>query len=229
MFGDSINTDHIAPVGFIKTDSAAGQFLSARGVAPKDFNSYGTRRASPEIVARSFLANHTLQNRMVDGTIGSVTRLLPGGEIVRIFDAVEAYAEQGVGLVVLAGRNYGGGSSRDTAAKAPYLAGVRVVIAQSFERIHRSNLVNMGIVPLEFADGQTIDALGLLNAVSFNISPIPSHFSPNMTAQASALLSDGSSVTFETAIRIATATELKTVSSGGILAEMVAEWAPRTH
>ena len=226
MFGDSINTDHIAPVGFIKIDSAAGRFLSESGVAPKDFNSYGTRRASPEIVARSFFANHTLQNRMADGTTGSVTRLLPGGEIVGIFEAVETYAKQGAGLVVLAGRNYGGGSSRDTAAKASYLAGVQVVIAQSFERIHRSNLVNMGIVPLQFADGQTIDSLGLLDAVRFDIARLPSRFSPNMTARVSALLCDGSSVTFDTAMRIATATELTTVSSGGILAEMAAGWAP---
>ena len=229
MFGDAINTDHISPVGFIKSDSAAGQFLSARGVAPKDFNSYGTRRASPEIVARSFLANHTLQNRMVRGLTGSVTRLLPGGEVVPIFDAVEAYAAQGLGLVVLAGQNYGSGSSRDTAAKAAYLAGVQIVIAQSFERIHRSNLVNMGIVPLEFVDGQTIDSLRLLDAVSFDISALPSHFAPKMAALVSASLSGGSVVTFETSVRIATESELKTLSNGGILAEIISEWTPQAH
>jgi len=223
MFGDAINTDHIAPVGFIKADSAAGRFLSAQRVAPKDFNSYGTRRASPEIVARSFFANHTLQNRVVEAKNGSVTRLLPGGDVVPIFDAVEAYAKERVGLVVVAGRNYGSGSSRDTAAKASYLAGVKAVIAQSFERIHRSNLVNMGIIPLEFTDGQSIDSLGLLGAVSFDISALSSKFAPNMTALVAAWLRDGKKVTFETIVRIATASELKSALAGGILTEMVAE------
>ena len=227
MFGDSINTDHIAPVGFIKTDSAAGRFLLAQGVAPKDFNSYGTRRASPEIVARSFLANHTLRNRMVEATNGSVTQLLPGGNVVPIFDAVEAYAKERVGLVVVAGRNYGSGSSRDTAAKASYLAGVKAVIAQSFERIHRSNLVNMGIIPLEFTDGQSIDSMGLLGAVSFDISALSAKFAPNMTARVAASLRDGTEITFETIVRIATASELKTALAGGILTEMVSELA--TH
>ena len=227
MFGDSINTDHIAPVGFIKTDSAAGQFLLAQGIAPKDFNSYGTRRASPEIVARSFFANHTLQNRMAEPASGSVTRLLPGGDVVPIFDAVEAYAKERVGVVVVAGRNYGSGSSRDTAAKASYLAGVKAVIAQSFERIHRSNLVNMGIIPLEFTSGQSIDSLGLLGAVSFDVAALPSEFSPHMTTIVSASLRDGSKITFETIVRIATASELETVLAGGILTEMVSELATR--
>jgi aconitate hydratase len=227
MFGDAINTDHIAPVGFIKTDSAAGQFLLAQGVAPKDFNSYGTRRANPEIVARSFFANHTLQNRMTESTSGSVTRLLPSGNVVPIFDAVEAYGKEGVGVIVIAGRNYGSGSSRDTAAKASYLAGVKAVIARSFERIHRSNLVNMGIVPLEFTQGQSIDSLGLLDAVSFDIAALPSEFSPHMTAVVTASLRGGAKMKFETTARISTASELKTILAGGILTEMVSELATR--
>lgn len=219
VLGDGINTDHIAPVGFIKAGSAAGQFLLSRGVLPKDFNSYGTRRASPEIVARSFLANHTLENRLAGEQIGSFTKLLPDGDIVPIFDAVQHYAQEGTRLVILAGRDYGSGSSRDTAAKASYLAGVKAVIAQSFERIHRSNLINMGIWPLAFYGTDTIDTLEIADAVSFSVTSLPTLFAPQKFASVSATLKDHSTKHFDVEVKIVTPGELNTLLAGGLLVE----------
>ena len=155
MLGDNITTDHISPSGYITVDSAAGKYLRSRGVKEPDFNSYGTRRGSNEIVARSTFANPRLENEMADGKEGSVTTLWPDGQAMSVFEAIEIYRSRGVGLVIIGGKNYGGGSSRDTAAKAPWLAGVKAVIAESFERIHRSNLLNMGIAPLLFSDDQS--------------------------------------------------------------------------
>ena len=189
----------------------------------KDFNSYGTRRASPEIVARSFLANHTLKNQLADGRTGSWTRLLPDGNIVPIFDAVEHYVQDGAGLVILAGRDYGSGSSRDTAAKACYLAGVKAVIAQSFERIHRSNLVNMGIWPLTFSGTASVESLGLADAVSISVGSLPTKFAPQMNVNVIAEMTGGSTKSFDVEIKIATASELKTLLAGGILAETLSE------
>ena len=222
VLGDAINTDHIAPVGFITPASAAGQFLLSRGIALKDFNSYGTRRASPEIVARSLFANHMLENRLADGRTGSFTKLLPDGEIVTIYDAVEHYAKAGIGLVILAGQEYGCGSSRDTAAKACYLAGVRAVIARSFERIHRSNLVNMGIWPLAFRAPDTIDTLGLCSAVSLSITALPTRHTPQMTAALTAVMKNGEQRTFAVDVKAATASELTTLRASGLLSETLA-------
>ena len=223
VLGDGINTDHIAPVGFITPASAAGRFLTSRGIEQRDFNSYGTRRASPEIVARSFLANHTLKNQLADGRAGSWTRLLPDGNIVPIYDAVEHYVQDGVGLVILAGRDYGSGSSRDTAAKACYLTGVKAVIAQSFERIHRSNLINMGIWPLTFSGTESVESLGLADAVSISVSSLPTKFAPQMTVSVIAEMRRGNTKGFDVEIKIATAGELKTLLAGGILAETLSE------
>ncbi len=161
VLGDSVTTDHISPAGSIKANGPAGQYLSAHGVRPTDFNSYGSRRGNHEVMVRGTFANVRLRNRLAPGTEGGVTRLLPEGEQMSIFDASVEYAKRGVPLIILAGKEYGSGSSRDWAAKGPKLLGVRAVIAESFERIHRSNLVGMGILPLQFEAGQNAESLGL--------------------------------------------------------------------
>ena len=161
VLGDSVTTDHISPAGSIKANGPAGKYLAEHGVKPADFNSYGSRRGNHEVMVRGTFANVRLRNKLAPGTEGGVTRLLPEGEPMSIFDASVKYAERGVPLVILAGKEYGSGSSRDWAAKGPNLLGVRVVIAESFERIHRSNLVGMGILPLQFEDGQNPESLGL--------------------------------------------------------------------
>ncbi|MGA2048653.1 MAG: aconitate hydratase AcnA, partial [Terracidiphilus sp.] len=161
VLGDSVTTDHISPAGNIKANGPAGKYLAEHGVKPADFNSYGSRRGNHEVMVRGTFANVRLRNKLAPGTEGGVTRLLPEGEGMSIFDASVKYAERGVPLVILAGKEYGSGSSRDWAAKGPNLLGVKAVIAESFERIHRSNLVGMGILPLQFADGQTVESLGL--------------------------------------------------------------------
>ena len=161
VLGDSVTTDHISPAGSIKANGPAGKYLTEHGVKPADFNSYGSRRGNHEVMVRGTFANVRLRNKLAPGTEGGVTRLLPEGEQMSIFDASVKYAERGVPLIILAGKEYGSGSSRDWAAKGPKLLGVRAVIAESFERIHRSNLVGMGILPLQFDDGQNAESLGL--------------------------------------------------------------------
>jgi aconitate hydratase len=161
VLGDSVTTDHISPAGAIKANGPAGEYLAAHGVKPADFNSYGSRRGNHEVMARGTFANVRLRNRLAPGTEGGLTRLLPEGEQMTIFAASQRYAERGVPLMILAGKEYGSGSSRDWAAKGPKLLGVRAVVAESFERIHRSNLVGMGILPLQFEAGQNASSLGL--------------------------------------------------------------------
>ena len=161
VLGDSVTTDHISPAGSIKANGPAGKYLADRGVKTADFNSYGSRRGNHEVMVRGTFANVRLRNKLAPGTEGGVTRLLPEGEQMSIFDASVKYAERGVPLIILAGKEYGSGSSRDWAAKGPKLLGVRAVIAESFERIHRSNLVGMGILPLQFAPGENVESLGL--------------------------------------------------------------------
>lgn len=223
VLGDGINTDHIAPVGFITPGSAAGQFLSSRGVQAKDFNSYGTRRASPEVVARSFLASHALENRLAAGRAGSFTQLIPDGNIVTIWDAVQLYAKDEIDTVILAGRDYGSGSSRDTAAKASYLARVKAVVAQSFERIHRSNLVNMGIWPFAFTAPESVDSLALLDAIGFSISSLPTTFSSRMTAKVVATMKNGGDRQFDVEVRVATSGEFRILLAGGLLPDALSE------
>ena len=161
VLGDSVTTDHISPAGSIKANGPAGKYLTENGVKPSDFNSYGSRRGNHEVMVRGTFANVRLRNKLAPGTEGGVTRLLPEGEQMSIFDASVIYAERKTPLVVLAGKEYGSGSSRDWAAKGPKLLGIRAVIAESYERIHRSNLVGMGILPLQFAEGQNVESLGL--------------------------------------------------------------------
>ncbi|MGA3079936.1 MAG: aconitate hydratase AcnA [Terracidiphilus sp.] len=172
VLGDSVTTDHISPAGNIKANGPAGKYLAEHGVKTADFNSYGSRRGNHEVMVRGTFANVRLRNKLAPGTEGGVTRLLPEGEPMSIFDASVRYAERGVPLIILAGKEYGSGSSRDWAAKGPKLLGVRAVIAESFERIHRSNLVGMGILPLQFEDGQNVESLGLTGEEVYDFAGI---------------------------------------------------------
>jgi aconitate hydratase len=170
MLGDSVTTDHISPAGNIKKDSPAGAYLSEHGVAPKDFNSYGSRRGNHEVMIRGTFANIRLRNQLAPGTEGGVTT--KDGDVTSIYEASQAYQSEGTPLVVLAGKEYGSGSSRDWAAKGTALLGVRAVIAESYERIHRSNLIGMGVLPLQYADGETASSLGLTGQEVFTIEGI---------------------------------------------------------
>jgi aconitate hydratase len=170
--GDSVTTDHISPAGSIKADSPAGEYLREHGVERRDFNSYGSRRGNHEVMIRGTFANIRLRNQLAPGTEGGLTRHLPDGEETSIYEASMRYQEDGVPLVVLAGKEYGSGSSRDWAAKGTALLGVRAVIAESYERIHRSNLIGMGVLPLQYLDGETAESLGLTGEEEFSVSGV---------------------------------------------------------
>jgi aconitate hydratase len=221
VLGDSVTTDHISPAGSIKANGPAGKYLSEHGVKPADFNSYGSRRGNHEVMVRGTFANVRLRNRLAPGTEGGVTRLLPEGEPMSIFDASVKYAERGTPLVILAGKEYGSGSSRDWAAKGPRLLGVRAVIAESYERIHRSNLVGMGILPLQFVNGETVESLGLTGEETYSF--------PGLKALLDARLATGRELsvevtgankhtrTFKAKVRIDTPQEILYYQNGGIL------------
>jgi aconitate hydratase len=218
VLGDSVTTDHISPAGSIPKDSPAGKFLISLGVKPSDFNSYGARRGNHEVMVRGTFANIRLRNQMVPGVEGGVTRHMPDGEQMFIYDASVMYKADGVGLVILAGKEYGSGSSRDWAAKGTLLLGVRAVIAESFERIHRSNLVQMGVMPLQFSAGQTHDSLGLSGDESFDIIGIPTAVaSAGGTVQVIATKPNGKKISFEARARIDTPQEAEYYRNGGIL------------
>jgi aconitate hydratase len=221
VLGDSITTDHISPAGSIKTDSPAGKYLIAHGVGPKDFNSYGARRGNHEVMMRGTFANVRLRNHLAPGTEGGWTTYQPGGEAMTIFDASVRYRETGVPTVILAGKEYGAGSSRDWAAKGPMLLGVKVVIAESFERIHRSNLVNMGVLPLEYPAGITAASLGLTGHEAFDFDGSGGALSPRGQVTVHARRSDGPAVTFQARVRVDTPEELKAFRHGGILPYVV--------
>jgi aconitate hydratase len=215
LLGDSVTTDHISPAGAIKPDSPAGKYLESHGVAPGDFNSLGSRRGNHEVMMRGTFANIRLRNRLAPGTEGGVTVHQPGGEQMSIFDAAERYAADGVPLVILAGKEYGSGSSRDWAAKGPRLLGVRAVIAESYERIHRSNLVGMGILPLQFLENESPDSLGLTGRESFDIGGMQE--GPTGRVQVRATADDGRVTEFEARVRIDTPQEYEYYCHGGIL------------
>jgi aconitate hydratase len=221
VLGDSVTTDHISPAGSIKLNGPAGKYLTEHGVKPADFNSYGSRRGNHEVMVRGTFANVRLRNKLAPGTEGGVTRLLPEGEQMSIFDASEKYAERKTPLVILAGKEYGSGSSRDWAAKGPRLLGVRAVIAESYERIHRSNLVGMGILPLQFADGQNVESLGLTGEEVFDFpglkSLLDSKLANGKALKVKAITSDGKTKEFETRVRIDTPQEILYYENGGIL------------
>ncbi|MGQ9916948.1 MAG: aconitate hydratase AcnA [Bryobacteraceae bacterium] len=212
MLGDSITTDHISPAGSIPVNSPAGQYLIARGVQPKDFNSYGSRRGNDDVMVRGTLANIRLRNELVPGVEGGYTATAPGGAPVPIYDASVEYQKQGVPLLIIAGKEYGSGSSRDWAAKGVALLGVKAVIAESFERIHRSNLVGMGVLPLEFMDGQTRQSLGLTGFETYSIENV---LGPVATVRAAG--ASGNEKVFRARVRIDTPRELEYFRSGGIL------------
>jgi aconitate hydratase len=221
VLGDSVTTDHISPAGNIKASGPAGKYLSDHGVKPADFNSYGSRRGNHEVMVRGTFANVRLRNKLAPGTEGGVTRLLPEGEPMSIFDASVQYAERGVPLVILAGKEYGSGSSRDWAAKGPKLLGVRAVIAESFERIHRSNLVGMGILPLQFEAGQTVESLGLTGEEVYDFAGLAAlvagRFAGGRTLAVKATASDGAAKQFNAKVRIDTPQEIEYFEHGGIL------------
>ena len=214
-FGDFITTDHISPAGSIAKDSPAARYLLERGIAPKDFNSYGSRRGNHEVMMRGTFANVRLRNRLVCRE-GGWTRLLPAGDEMSIFDAAMAYQQTGTPLIVLAGQQYGAGSSRDWAAKGPLLLGVRAVIAESFERIHRSNLVEMGILPLEFPTGQTAEDLGLDGTETYAIRA-EGPLAPRGWHEVTAVKADGSEIRFRAQNRIDAPIEVAYYTAGGIL------------
>jgi aconitate hydratase len=216
VLGDSITTDHISPAGAIKTDSPAGEYLIARGVAQPQFNSYGARRGNHEVMMRGTFANVRLRNELAPDTEGPWTTHLPDEERMTIFDAAERYRAEGVPLVVLAGKEYGSGSSRDWAAKGPLLLGVRAVIAESFERIHRSNLVGMGILPLEFLPGQSRASLGLTGRETFTVRGL-ADLVPGQEVDVEVAREDGSRMTFRARVRIDGAAELDSFRNLGIL------------
>ncbi|MDV6013945.1 aconitate hydratase AcnA [Haloechinothrix sp. LS1_15] len=219
--GDSVTTDHISPAGAIKLDSPAGRYLAEQGVERKDFNSYGSRRGNHEVMIRGTFANIRLRNLLLDGVQGGYTRdfTQPGWPQAFIFDAAQNYADAGIPLVVLGGKEYGSGSSRDWAAKGTRLLGVRAVIAESFERIHRSNLIGMGVIPLQFPDGESADSLGIDGTETFDISGITAMNSGQTpeTVQVTATREDGSTVTFDARVRIDTPGEAEYYRNGGIL------------
>jgi aconitate hydratase len=214
--GDSVTTDHISPAGSIKPSSPAGLYLQSRGVAPLDFNSYGARRGDDRVMTRGTFANIRIKNLLVPGVEGGVTRYLPTGEQMSVYDAAMKYQAEGTPLVVLAGAEYGTGSSRDWAAKGTYLLGVRAVIAVSFERIHRSNLVGMGVLPLQFRPGENRDALGLDGTEIFDIA-LDDKLKPLQAVEVTARKLDGSAVHFVTTCRIDTPVEVEYYRNGGIL------------
>jgi len=215
VFGDSITTDHISPAGNIAADSPAGKFLQSRGVAAKDFNSYGSRRGNDLVMARGTFANIRLKNQMVAPKEGNWTKF--NGQEMPIFDAAMKYMEAGQPTIVLAGKEYGTGSSRDWAAKGPLLQGVRAVIAESFERIHRSNLVGMGILPLRFAEGENVESLGLKGDETFDIEGLGASLAPKVALNVTAHRSDGSTLKFQVTALLNTAVEVNYFRNGGIL------------
>jgi aconitate hydratase len=218
VLGDSITTDHISPAGSIALDSPAGRYLVSLGVKPGDFNSYGARRGNHEVMVRGTFANIRLKNLMVPGVEGGWTRHMPGGDQMFIYDAAQVYQAEDVGLMIIAGKEYGSGSSRDWAAKGTLLLGVRAVIAESFERIHRSNLVQMGVMPLQFLDGQNHQTLGLTGEESFDIVGIPSTMSGNApTVKVISTGLDGGRREFTVNARIDTPQEAEYYRNGGIL------------
>ncbi|HCR98478.1 MULTISPECIES: aconitate hydratase AcnA [Halomonas] len=215
MLGDSVTTDHISPAGAIKPDSPAGRYLQEHGVKPVDFNSYGSRRGNHEVMMRGTFANVRIKNEMLDGVVGGETRYVPSGEQMAIYDAAMKYQEAGTPLVVIAGKEYGTGSSRDWAAKGTRLLGVRAVLAESFERIHRSNLIGMGVVPLQFPEGETRETLGLTGDEEISIAGL-SDLSPGKTVQV-VIKTGEKEHTVDAKCRIDTVNELAYYRHGGIL------------
>jgi aconitate hydratase len=217
IFGDSVTTDHISPAGAIKATSPAGEYLKSRGIQPEDFNSYGSRRGNDLVMTRGTFANVRIKNLMVPGTEGGVTKHFPDGETMSIFDAAMKYQKENVPLVILAGTEYGTGSSRDWAAKGTRLLGVKAVVATSFERIHRSNLVGMGVLPLQFLDGVTAQSLGLDGSQTFSIDGLSDAIQPSQRLTMEIESQKGEKRYVPVKLRIDTPIEVDYYRHGGIL------------
>ncbi len=218
VLGDSVTTDHISPAGSIPADSPAGKYLIAKGVKPADFNSYGARRGNHEVMMRGTFANIRLRNQLAPGTEGGWTTLLPDGEVMTIYDASVRYRGAGVPLMVIAGKEYGSGSSRDWAAKGTLLLGVKAVLAESFERIHRSNLVNMGVLPLEFRAGENAASLKLTGRERFDVLGMGgATLKPRGDVTVRVTCADGTIQEITAMARIDTPEELVAFRNGGIL------------
>ena len=214
--GDSVTTDHISPAGAFPHTGPAGRYLMDKGVTPRDFNSYGSRRGNHEVMLRGTFANVRIRNQVAPGTEGGFTTHFPSGEVTSIFDASMRYQQDGIPLVVLAGSEYGAGSSRDWAAKGTLLLGVQAVIATSFERIHRSNLIGMGVLPLTFPEGENADSLGLDGTETFDI-PASGDLEPLSEITVTANRADGSAIEFQATVRLDTPVEVDYYRNGGIL------------
>ncbi len=217
LFGDSVTTDAISPAGNIATDSPAGKYLQERGVQPKDFNSYGSRRGNDLVMARGTFANIRLKNLLVAPKEGNWTKHFPEGTEMSIYDAAMEYKSDGIPAIVIAGKEYGTGSSRDWAAKGPLLQGIKAAIAESFERIHRSNLVGMGILPLKFMDGQNAESLGLKGDEIFDIEGLSNDMTPKTVVTVRATKIDGTIVEFNATALLNTDVEVNYYRNGGIL------------
>jgi aconitate hydratase len=217
LLGDSVTTDHISPAGSIAADSPAGRYLLERGVERRDFNSYGSRRGNHEVMMRGTFANIRLKNLLLPGTEGGVTVHLPSGEVMSIYDAAMRYQGEGIPLVVLGGRQYGTGSSRDWAAKGAYLLGIKAIIAQSYERIHRSNLVGMGVLPLQFRPGEGVKELALDGRETLDITGLAGQLLPGQMVTVRAVREDGSEQIFEAVARLDTPVEVEYYRNGGVL------------
>ena len=227
LLGDSVTTDHISPAGSIPADSPAGKYLISLGVQPRYFNSYGARRGNHEVMVRGTLANIRLRNQLAPGTEGGWTVHLPDGETTSIYDAAMRYREEGVSLLILAGKEYGSGSSRDWAAKGVRLLGVRAVLAETFERIHRSNLVGMGVLPLEFLPDQNAQSLGLTGREVFHIEGVAGAIAGSRRVPVRAVAADGSEKSFEAVVRVDTPQEAEYFRHGGILVSVLRQLAGR--
>ena len=217
ILGDSITTDHISPAGNIKANSPAGKYLIEHGVEPKDFNSYGARRGNHQVMMRGTFANIRIRNEMVPGVESGMTKHMPDGKVMPIYDAAMLYKKEGVPLVVVAGKEYGSGSSRDWAAKGTLLLGVKAVIVESFERIHRSNLIGMGVLPVQFKDGVSRQSLKLDGSELFDILGVASGLKPRADLTCRITRQDGKSEEIKLLCRIDTVDELEYYRHGGIL------------
>ena len=220
--GDSVTTDHISPAGSIPRTSPAARFLASKGLSPRDFNSFGSRRGNDAVMARGTFGNIRLVNKFI-GKAAPKTVHIPSGKVLDVFDAAQEYAAAGTHLIILAGKDYGCGSSRDWAAKGPFLLGIKAVIAESYERIHRSNLVGMGIVPLQYQPGHTADSLGLTGREKFDVE-LPAELSPGMLVT----VRTDSGKQFSVVVRFDTDLELTYYRHGGILNYMVRKVAQRS-
>ena len=217
LLGDSVTTDHISPAGSIASDSPAGRYLLERGVERREFNSYGSRRGNHQVMMRGTFANIRLKNLLLPGTEGGLSVYLPSGEVMSLYDVAMRYQEESTPLVVLGGRQYGSGSSRDWAAKGVYLQGIKAVIAESYERIHRSNLVGMGVLPLQFKPGEGVKELGLDGHERLDITGIAGGLEPGQIVTVRAVRDDGSELAFESVARLDTPVEVEYYRNGGVL------------